>query len=108
LFPNQFVNIQLLLKTLKDGKVVPTAAIQYGSKGTFIFVVDETHVAHVKPVTIVGSYKDDTAITGDLQIGQSVVIEGTDKLTEGSVVRVGESQSKSPISYTQPKGYGSQ
>lgn len=88
LFPNQFVNIQLLLKTLKGVIIVPTAAIQHGSTGTFLFVLDDKNIAHMKSVKVVGVYKDSSSITGDIIPNQNVVIEGMDKLTDGALVEV--------------------
>jgi membrane fusion protein, multidrug efflux system len=86
LFPNQFVNILLLLKTLKNATVIPTAAIQNGIEKTFVYLVKKDLTVQVQPVTV-GVTEDNMAtITSGLSPGQVVVIEGADKLTEGTHV----------------------
>jgi multidrug efflux system membrane fusion protein len=88
LFPNQFVNIQLQLKILQDAIIVPTAAVQYGTQGPFVFTVSNDQKAQVRPITVAGTYKDDTAILGKVNAGEIVVIEGMDKLADGLLVKV--------------------
>jgi len=92
LFPNQFVNVELLVKTLKDVLMVPTAAIQHGAKGTFLFVLGDKNMVHTKSVSVVGTYQGFSAITGDIRLNQFVVTEGTDKLTDESSVLVSHPQ----------------
>jgi len=87
LFPNQFVNIRLKVETLYDALVVPTAAIQIGRQGPFIYVLDpQNKSVSVRPITIKASIGEDSAISGEIQDGQVVVIQGQDKLTEGAIV----------------------
>lgn len=86
LFPNQFVNVQLLVDTLSDATVVPTAAIQNGAKGTFIFLVNDNQTVSIRPVTVIATNKDSSAITTGIMPGKLVVIEGTDKLTDGVAI----------------------
>jgi multidrug efflux system membrane fusion protein len=103
LFPDQFVNVNLLVKTLKNATIVPTAAIQYGANGAYIYVVqtapdsektakkrkaDDAGTMTVKSVpVIVGiSLDDETTITKGIAPGDQVVIEGADKLTDGSAI----------------------
>lgn len=100
LFPNQFVNIRLKADTLKDALVVPTAAIQRGRQGSFVYVVDEEKkTVSVKSVTVRTSSNGESALSGDVKEGQSVVIQGTDKLSENSIVTV--SQADDPTSKRQ-------
>lgn len=87
LFPSQFVNVNLLLETLSHATVVPTAAIQYGASGAYVYLVNQNATVSVKPVTVKVAINDETAITG-ITPGQSVVVEGADKLTEGARVDV--------------------
>lgn len=87
LFPNQFVNIRLKVNTLRDTLVVPTAAIQIGRQGPFIYILDpQNKSVSAKSITIKTSIGEDSAISGDIQDGQAVIIQGQDKLTEGAIV----------------------
>jgi multidrug efflux system membrane fusion protein len=88
LFPNQFVNIQLLIDTLKNAKVVPTAAVQHGVKGNFVYLLNKDQTVSIKPIKIIGSIDDNTAIESEIPVGQKVVIEGADKLKDGTTVNV--------------------
>lgn len=87
LFPNQFVNIRLKVDTLYSTLVIATAAIQVGRQGPFIYVLDpQNNSASVKPITIKTSIGENSAISGDIQEGQFLIIQGQDKLTEGAIV----------------------
>jgi multidrug efflux system membrane fusion protein len=88
LFPNQFVNVQLLVDTLRGVAVVPTAAIQRGAPGTFAYVVmpDETAVA--RPVTLGPNDDQRVAVTRGLEPGDVVVTDGADRLKDGAKVRL--------------------
>jgi multidrug efflux system membrane fusion protein len=87
LFPNQFVNIKMLVDTLKNAIVVPTAAIQNGANGAYIYVLNTDHkTVHAQTVNAGITVDNDTTITKGITSGQSVVIEGADKLTEGAIV----------------------
>jgi membrane fusion protein, multidrug efflux system len=86
LFPNQFVNVQITVDVLKNVVVIPSAAIQRGAPGTFVYVVDKNDTVAVRPVTLGPSTAENTAITKGLQAGESVVVDGADKLKEGAKV----------------------
>jgi multidrug efflux system membrane fusion protein len=88
LYPNQFVNIRLLVDVLKNAVVVPGAAIQRGSQGTFVYVVGEKQTAELRPVTIKTTEGNDVAIASGLNAGDMVVLEGTDKIQDGARVDV--------------------
>lgn len=88
LFPQQFVNIRLLVETLTDQIVVPNVAVQNGQQGTFIYVVDEESEVHLKPVRVGITTDTSSSILSGISDGDSVVIDGADRLVEGSVVRV--------------------
>ena len=88
LFPNQFVNVQLQLDTVKQALVVPANAIRHGPQGDFVFVVDAQNTAHVRTVKVGPSVDDRTSLTAGLEEGERVVTEGGDRLTDGSVVRL--------------------
>lgn len=86
LWPNQFVNIRLLLDTLKDSIVVPAAAVQRGPQGTYVYVVKPDKSVEVRPVTVAVSQNNLTAIATGLSVNDLVVTDGQDKLHAGSVV----------------------
>jgi len=88
LFPQQFVNIRLLVDTLTDQLVVPNVAIQNGQQGTFVYVVDNRSRVHLKTVHAGITTDTSTDILSGLSEGDQVVIDGTDRLVEGAPVRV--------------------
>ncbi len=95
LFPNQFVNVKLLIKTLQNAILIPTAAIQYGVNGTFVYVLNANKTVSVKSVVVGVASEADTVITSGVSLGQSVVVEGADKLTDGAKVIVASSSNHS-------------
>jgi multidrug efflux system membrane fusion protein len=88
LFPQQFVNLRLLLDTAAGAVVVPAAALRHGPQGDFVFVVDAGHTAHVRRVHTGAMSGDRVAIADGLDAGEQVVTEGGDRLTEGAAVRL--------------------
>ena len=88
LFPQQFVNIRLLVDTLGNQMVVPNVAIQNGQQGTFVYTVDEDSKVHLKPVQVGVSTETTSQILGGLTETDRVVVDGTDRLIEGATVRV--------------------
>jgi membrane fusion protein, multidrug efflux system len=86
LFPNQFVNIQLLADTLKDVEVIPTAAVQRGSPGTFVFVVNADDTVHVRPIKLGAAQGEKVAVTSGLEPGDKIVVDGADKLRDNAKV----------------------
>ena len=88
LFPQQFVNIRLLVDTLGNQQVVPNVAVQNGQQGTFVYVVDEDSRVHLKPVQVGITTQTSSQILGGLSDGDRVVVDGTDRLIEGARVRV--------------------
>jgi multidrug efflux system membrane fusion protein len=88
LFPQQFVNIRLLVDTLTDQFVVPNVAVQNGQQGTFVYVVDDESRVHLKPVQVGVTTDTSADILSGITDGDRVVIDGTDRLNEGARVRV--------------------
>jgi multidrug efflux system membrane fusion protein len=84
LWPNQFVNANLLLETRKNSTVVPTAAILRGPQGTFVYAVNSDKTVQDRPVTVSLTQGDTTVITAGLNPGDIVVTDGQDKLQRGS------------------------
>ena len=86
LWPNQFVNVRLLLETHKDTTVVPSAAIQNGPQGSYVFVVKADKTVDVRPVTVSFTQNNVASIASGLAPGDVVVMDGQDKLQPGSQV----------------------
>ena len=87
LFPNQFVNVRLLLRTVDAAVVVPVTALRHGPNGDFVYVVSPKRVVSLRPVTAGLSSVDDVAITQGLAVGEQVVTEGGDRLKDGARVQ---------------------
>lgn len=88
LFPNQFVNVRLRVNTLRDVTVIPGAAVQYGSRGTYVYVVNDKSLAMVREVTLGPADGAMQAISKGIQPGEVVVLEGHDRLREGRLVEI--------------------
>jgi len=88
LFPQQFVNMRLLVDTLTNQIVVPNVAVQNGQQGTFVYVVDEDSRVHLKPVQVGVTTEASADILNGLSDGDRVVVDGTDRLIENAQVRV--------------------
>jgi len=86
LFPNQFVNIHLLVDTKRNVTIIPTPAIQRGPQGTYVYVMHADNTVKIQPVTVALSASNQVGISNGLQPGDVVVTDGTDKLQEGSKV----------------------
>lgn len=86
LWPNQFVNVRLLLSERKGAIVVPSAAVQNGSQGTFVYVVGKDHKADVQPVRVDFTQGNQSVIRQGLHAGDDVVVDGGDKIEPGAVV----------------------
>jgi membrane fusion protein, multidrug efflux system len=88
LFPNQFVNAQLLVKTLHDVVTVPTAAIQRGAPGTYVYVVNADNTVSVRPIKTGPTDGPIAAVNSGLSVGERVVVDGTDRLRDGAHVTI--------------------
>lgn len=84
LWPNQFVNIHLLLETEKNATVIPTAAVQRGPDGNYVFVAKPDKTVEVRPVTVAISQGNLSQIASGLSPNETVVTDGQDKLQAGS------------------------
>jgi multidrug efflux system membrane fusion protein len=101
LWPNQFVNADLLLETRKNSTVVPTAAILRGPQGTFVYTVNGDKTVQDKQVTVALTQGDTTILTDGVNPGETVVTDGQDKLQRGSHI---EPRSATPSAGTSPNG----
>jgi len=104
LFPNQFVNIHLLVDTKHNMTVVPTPAIQRGPQGTYVYLVQKDNTVKIQPVTVALSASNAVGITDGLQPGDTVVTDGQDKLQDGSRVDAHASTGGAPSSLGQAQG----
>lgn len=96
LFPNQFVNVRMLVETQKNVTLLPSAAIQRGVNGTFVFVVNTDSSVIARPVTLGAVDGDNTAVLTGVNAGERVVLDGADKLKDGSKVKVIDPNAKTP------------
>jgi multidrug efflux system membrane fusion protein len=105
LWPNQFVNANLLLETRKNSTVVPTAAILRGPQGTFVYLVKPDKTVEARTVAISLTQGDITVTTSGLTPGDTVVTDGQDKLQTGSKIEPrGSAPSGAPASGTSASG----
>lgn len=87
LFPNQFVNVRLLLQTVEGAVVVPVAALRNGSNGEFVYVLDEvSRTVTTRPVKRGPATDEQVVIASGLQVGEKVITEGADRLKDGAHV----------------------
>jgi multidrug efflux system membrane fusion protein len=100
LFPNQFVNARLLVEVRRGATVVPSPAIQRGPQGTFVFLVKADQTATVRPVTVGEVQGGEASIKSGLSPGELVVVDGADRLREGTKVEL-----KAQSGSTTHKGY---
>jgi multidrug efflux system membrane fusion protein len=88
LFPQQFVNIRLLVDTLQNQIVIPPVAVQTGQQGTFVYKIDEDSTAHLQPVTVGMSDQSGAVISKGLKEGDQVAVDGADRIQDGGQVRI--------------------
>jgi multidrug efflux system membrane fusion protein len=90
LFPNQFVNARMLLDVMHEIILIPSAAVQRGTQGTFVYVVKDDQSVTVRTVKLGPTEGEIAAIESGLSAGEIVVVDGTDKLREGAKVEISE------------------
>lgn len=88
LFPNEFVNVKMLVDTLKNAVLVPTPAILSGAPGDYVYLVNPDSTVAVRTVTTGPSDGRSTAILSGLEPGDTVVIDGTDRLSVGAKITI--------------------
>jgi multidrug efflux system membrane fusion protein len=87
LFPNQFVNVRLRLRTVEGAVVVPVNALRHGSSGDFVYVLNVAErTVELRPVTRGEASVDKVAIVAGLRLGENVITEGADRLKDGAQV----------------------
>ncbi len=88
LFPNQFVNASLLVKTLRGVVVIPTVAVQRGSHGAYVYIVRPGNIAAMRPVKTGETEDGKIAVISGISPGEIVVTDGMERLKDGSKVEI--------------------
>ena len=86
LWPNQFVNVHLLLETTKNAITIPVSAVQRGPQGTFTYLVDDKNTVEIRPIQLALTQGNTAVVASGLQPGERVVTDGQEKLQAGSLV----------------------
>ena len=89
LWPGQFVNVRLLIDTLKEVVAIPTGAVQRGPNGTFVYVVKDDNTASMRPLVVQKQDETQTVVKSGVAVGERVVTTGFVRLTDGSKVIIG-------------------
>lgn len=88
LTPGQFVNVNVTLTTDPNATVVPTAAVQSGQQGTFVYVIKADKTVELRPVTVARTHGDDSIIASGVKAGETIVTDGQLRLVPGSRVSI--------------------
>jgi multidrug efflux system membrane fusion protein len=96
LWPGQFVNVQLLVDTLKNVVVVPSAAVQRGPNGLFVYVAKDDNTVTLRTVQISQQDELQTVVTSGLQAGERVATTGFNQLADGSKIQIGTGDGTPP------------
>jgi multidrug efflux system membrane fusion protein len=105
LWPGQFVNVRLVVDTLKGVTVIPTSAVQRGPNGTFVYVVSADSKALMRPINVRKQDETQTVVASGVASGDRVVTTGFVQLTDGKAVTVG-SDTPAPAEGERNRGYG--
>jgi multidrug efflux system membrane fusion protein len=103
LFPNQFVNVHLLVDTKHNMTLVPVAAIERGPQGTYVYIAAPGNVAKIQAVTIAQTTGNLVGLTSGITAGDSVVIDGQDKLQEGTKLNLTQAPMPAAVAATATK-----
>ena len=88
LFPNQFVNVRMLLDVMRGATVIPTSSLERGSGGLFVYIVQADHTVAVRSIKTGPTEGERVAVTEGLKVGEQVVTSGADRLRDGSKVEL--------------------
>jgi membrane fusion protein, multidrug efflux system len=97
LFPNQFVNVRLLAETLHNQVLIPQAAIQRSSLGSFVYVVKPDRTVEVRKIQEGLTEGDTSSVVAGLAAGETVVTDGVDRLQQGSLVALQSPAANKPL-----------
>jgi membrane fusion protein, multidrug efflux system len=96
LFPNEFVNVKILVDTLSQAVLVPTPAVLSGAPGDYVYLVNSNDTVSVRKVALGPSDGTNTAILSGLSVGDTAVVDGTDRLTDGAKISVAPPAAAAP------------
>ena len=97
LFPNQFVNIHLRVDTLKDVTIIPSASLQRSPDGTYLYAVKADGTVELRMVDVQYTEGDRTVVRSGVQVGDTIVTDGIEKLKPGAKVSTGAPEAKAPV-----------
>ena len=92
LMPGQFLNVSLILDTLKEAICVPSKAVQLGPEGNYVYVLGTDERVDLRPVEVLGAQNGYTAIRGEVKANDQVITDGQLRLTPGAKVRVQDAE----------------
>lgn len=103
LFPSQFVNLRLEVRTIKDAVMVPVTALRHGSAGDFVYILNNNHTVSLRSVTRGQATVDKIQVATGLKVGEQVITEGADRLKDGAKVTL---PGDKPARYSRRGGEG--
>lgn len=106
LFPNQFVNARMLVDVQRGATVIPAVAVQRGTEGTFVYVVQPDHTATVRPIKLGPTRGETAAVDSGLAPGDLVVVDGSDRLREGAKIELAQKDVPAVQNGTPPRPDG--
>ena len=102
LFPSEFVNVKMLVDTLNQAVLVPTPAVLSGAPGDYVYLVNSDDTVSVRKITLGPSDGTNTVILSGLSIGDTVVIDGTDRLSNGAKISIAPASGATPAAPATP------
>ena len=106
LFPNQFVTVRMLVDVQRDVTTVPSAAVQRGTQGIFVYVVGADRTVSARPIKVGPVEGDTTVVESGVGAGDLVVVDGTDRLREGALVELATRDRSTAAGSDTPKKKG--
>jgi len=104
LFPNQFVNVRLQLALNKGAMVIPSAAVQQGKDGNYVYVVKQDSTVMMRPVIVSTTTGGNSIVTQGLNVDEQVVVDGLDKLRDGKRVKISSAAAAEAAASGKPQG----
>jgi multidrug efflux system membrane fusion protein len=102
LFPSEFVNVKILVDTFHQAVLVPTPAVLSGAPGDYVYLAQADHTVSVRKVKLGPSDGTNTAILSGVSVGDTVVIDGTDRLNDGAKISIAAAKSAAATSASHP------
>jgi len=106
LFPNQFVNVRMLLDTRRGATLIPNAAVVRGGQGTFVYLIKDDRTVALRKVTVGTSEGDTVSVESGLAPGERVVVEGSDRLRDGARVEIPDAAGRASAIEAEPSKGG--